>query len=59
MTENIKYNAGDRVIASGYEGVIVREYMPDYYEVRLPGGVGLRPAQELTPVEPVVATSPR
>ncbi len=34
-----RYQSGDKVHANGYDGVIVRHYSGNMYEVRLPGGV--------------------
>jgi len=33
------WKTGDRVIYSGFEGVVVRHYHNGMFEVRLPGGV--------------------
>lgn len=43
------YDAGDKVTKSGYPGVVLREYLPGMYEVRLASGVVVVPAEELTP----------
>jgi len=34
-----KFTAGQKVISSGFNGVIVRQYSENMYEVRLPGGI--------------------
>lgn len=44
----MKFNPGDKVVRSGYEGVVVGEYLPDMYEVRLSSGVVVAPGSELT-----------
>lgn len=43
------YKAGDQVTKSGYAGVVLSEYLPGMYEVRLASGVVVVPAEELTP----------
>ena len=42
-----KLTPGTQVIRSGYDGTVVREYLPDMYEVRLASGVVVVPADEL------------
>lgn len=46
---NHTYNVGDRVIKSGYEGVVTSEYLPGMYEVRLASGGVVVPACDLKP----------
>lgn len=48
MTD-LHFTPGDRVTRAGYPGTIVAEYLPGMYEVRLPGGIAVVPASELTP----------
>lgn len=43
------FKDGDKVTKSGYAGVVLREYLPGMYEVRLASGVVVVPAEELTP----------
>jgi hypothetical protein len=48
-----QFKQGDRVVTTdGFEGCVVRrlEYCYDSYEVRLPGGYGVRPGSELKPL---------
>ncbi|SHT53137.1 Uncharacterised protein [Mycobacteroides abscessus subsp. abscessus] len=44
-----KFNPGDAVWRSGYPGVVITEYMPGMYEVRLGSGTVVVPGDELTP----------
>lgn len=43
-----KLQPGTKVLKSGYEGSIIREYMDGMYEVRLRSGVVVVPVSELT-----------
>lgn len=43
------YSVGDKVNKSGYDGVVLGEYLPGMYEVRLASGDVVVPAEELTP----------
>lgn len=42
-----KFNVGDKVLRSGYHGVVIAEYLPEMYEVRLARGVVVVPGDEL------------
>ena len=42
-----KLAVGTRVTRSGYAGVVICEYLPDMYEVRLASGVVVVPREEL------------
>lgn len=48
MVRAMKFNPGDKVVRSGHEGVVICEYLPDMYEVRLSSGVVVVPGCELT-----------
>ncbi|BBY53999.1 hypothetical protein H7J07_05195 [Mycobacterium koreense] len=43
------FAAGDKVTRAGYDGVVIGEYLPGMYEVRLASGDVVVPAEELTP----------
>jgi hypothetical protein len=45
-----KFKVGQRVMANGFEGVIVRFYASQTWEVRLPGGVAAVCASDITPL---------
>jgi hypothetical protein len=49
---SVAFRPGQRVKAGQYEGTLLREYMPDVWEVRFPGGVAIRFADELRPTDP-------
>lgn len=48
MVHAMRFNPGDKVMRSGYEGVVIRENLADMYEVRLSSGVVVTPSCELT-----------
>jgi hypothetical protein len=53
MIKKTQFKPGQRIVTiDGFEGSIVRrlEYCYDSYEVRLPGGCGVRPGSELKPL---------
>jgi hypothetical protein len=49
--ETLKFYVGQDVTIrrEAYPGVIVREYLPDMYEVRIRSGVVVLPADEIRP----------
>lgn len=48
----MRYKQGDKVLANGYDGVIVRHYDGNMYEVRLPGGVACIDQSDIKPTTP-------
>lgn len=47
-TDEPRFQAGDQVTKSGFDGVVIDEYEPGTYEVRLDRGTVVVPARELT-----------
>lgn len=48
----MRYKQGDKVLANGYDGVIVRHCESNTYEVRLPGGVASVCISDIKPATP-------
>lgn len=46
----MKYEFGDKVIVHSFEGYILKEYLPDMYEVRLQSGDIVVPIKEIKPL---------
>ncbi|WP_165588981.1 hypothetical protein [Mycolicibacterium conceptionense] len=43
-----RFEVGDQVTKSGFDGVVIDEYEPGMYEVRLASGTVVVPGRELT-----------
>jgi hypothetical protein len=50
MESGMKYKQGDKVMANGFPGVIVRFYASTTWEVRLPGGLVAVCERDITPL---------